>query len=92
MTHPALPKPEAIASGAATGLRTPARAPRARAAPAPRAAGAFAPTGAGASRAPADGAADHPLALPCVRANRTGGQSTGLSAFRSGAAAVGGAA
>lgn len=72
------PKPEAIASGSATGPRCPARDLKARAAPAPRAAGACAPTGAGASRAPAPWRAGGPLARSCARANRTGERSTGL--------------
>lgn len=71
------PKPEAIASGAATGLRHPGRAPKARPAPAPRVAGAFAPTGAGAVRAQSLGFADTPLARPCARANRAGERSAG---------------
>lgn len=83
-----LPKPEAIASGAATGFSIPGRAPSARPAPAPRAAGAFAPTGAGAVRALTLAPADNPLAGACAPANRTGGQFTGLSAFRSGSGAA----
>lgn len=82
--------PGAIAPGAATGLRRSGRAPKARPAPAPRAAGACAPTGAGAALARSFGIVDNPLALPRVRANRTGGQSTGLSAFRSEMTAAGG--
>ncbi len=46
-----LPKPEAIASGAATGLSRSGRAPGAWPAPALRAAGAFAPTRAGTAHA-----------------------------------------
>jgi|GEM_PF-4048644 len=91
MSHPARPpQPEARASGVATGQRNPGCAPGARPAPAPRAAGAFAPTGAGAIRARTTGRAEGPLALPRVRANRTDGQSTGLSACRSGRTHAGG--
>ena len=79
-------KPEAVASGTATGWGLQWTCARRTASPRPPGGGGFAPTGAGAVRARSPGLADDPLALPCVRANRTGGQSTGLSAFRSGRA------
>ncbi len=84
MTSAALfPKPEAIASGAATGNGLRRACAKRTASPRPPSGGGFAPTGAGAVRAQLFGNADSPLALPRVRANQTGGQSAGLSAFRS---------
>jgi hypothetical protein len=54
-------KSEAGASGAASGVRHPGRAPAARPAPALRAAGAFAPARADAARAPMSGEIGEPL-------------------------------
>ncbi len=78
------PEPEAIASGAATGFHSWGRAPGARPAPALRAAGASHPPGRAPTVRHRPVRVAPPLACACASANRTGGQSTGLSAFRSG--------